>query len=131
MAGPDLAPLRPVLTLAALGKMAVLARVANVCYCLAYGAEFLVPGILSRAMWRRFRLGVLVLGMPAAIVLENYWIAGEIYPDVPQQAAAHLAGGANPMRTPAMASNINFPAPWPSLVFWAPAAGCFSGSPPS
>jgi hypothetical protein len=118
---------RPALTLVALGKMMVLALLANVCYSSAYGAEFFLQGALPRTWWRRFRLGVLVLGMLAAIGLENYWIADEIYPDVRQPAAVQLAGGANAMGTPAMASNMNFPAPLAILGFLGACGGLFLG----
>lgn len=118
---------RPALTLVALGKMMVLALLANVCYSFAYAAEFFLEGALPRALWGRFRLGVLVLGMLAAIVLANYWIADEIYPDMPQPAAAHLAGGANAMGNTATASNMNFPAPLAVLGFLGACGGLFLG----
>ena len=86
---------RPALTAVVLGQLMVLALLANVCYCFAYGAEFFLQGVLPRSWWRHFRLGVLVLGMLAAVVLENYWIADEIYPQMPPQAAVHLAWGLN------------------------------------
>jgi hypothetical protein len=84
---------RPALTAGALGKLMVLALLANVCYCFAYGAEFFLQGVLPRAWWRRFRLGVLLLGMLTAVVFENYWIADEIYPEMPAETAVHLAWG--------------------------------------
>jgi hypothetical protein len=118
---------RPALTLVALGRMMVLALLANVAYSFAYGAEFFFEGIWPRAWRRRFRSGVLVLGMLGALVLENYWIADEIYPDVPPQAAVHLAGAASAMGTPALASNMNFPAPLAILGFLGACGGLFFG----
>jgi hypothetical protein len=118
---------RSALTLVALGKMMVLAGLANVCYWFAYGTEFFIQGVLPRALWRRFRFGVLVLGMLAAMVLENYWIADEIYPDMPPPAAVHLGEGANAMGTPARASNMNFPAPLAILGFLGACGGLFLG----
>jgi hypothetical protein len=37
--------------------------------------------------------------MLVAVVLENYWIADEIYLDLPPEAAVHLAGGAKAVGT--------------------------------
>jgi hypothetical protein len=106
--------------------MVLLALLANVCFCLAYGAEFFLQGVWPPALWRRFRLGVLVLGMLVAVGLENYWIADEIYPDMPQ-AAVRLAGGANAIGTRATASNMNFPAPLAILGFLGACGGLFLG----
>lgn len=73
---------RPALTLDALGKMLVLALLANVCYCAAYVVEAGIQAISSDIARRRFRWAVWILGMLLALLIENYWIADEIYPDV-------------------------------------------------
>ena len=58
---------RPALTLEALGKMAVLAFLANVCYCAAYLVEFFVQSLPSDRGRRRFRLGSLDSGDAAGV----------------------------------------------------------------
>ena len=45
--------------------------------------------------WRNKRWVLWTLGMLLTVLFENYWIADEIYPDMPPRAAVHLAGGAN------------------------------------
>lgn len=63
-------------------RMAVLALLANVCYCAAYFVD--VP-LLSSAVgsaWFKWRWILWSAGMVLAILLENYWIADEIYPFV-------------------------------------------------
>ncbi len=114
---------RPALTFTALGKMAVLALLANVCYSGAYLAEFFMQPLLPPALWRRFRQALWVVGVLLAIVLENYWIADEIYPDVTQGAAA-LVGNANVVGG-GIASNMNFPAPLAVLGFLSAFGGLF------
>jgi hypothetical protein len=79
---------RPALTLEVLGKMLVLALLANLCYCAGYVAEMFMQPVLPRASWRRVRQVVWVAGMLLALLLENYWIADEIYPDMTPGAAA-------------------------------------------
>lgn len=113
---------RPALNLVALGKMIVLAIVANVCYCAAYGAEFFVQGLLRQSLWRRCRWTIWVFGMLLALLMENYWIADEIYPDV-QQGASGLVGAASSTGGTAIASNMNFPAPLAVLGFLAACGG--------
>jgi hypothetical protein len=112
---------RPALNLVALGKMLVLALLANVCYCAAYVAEFFMQAVLPTSFWRRLRWSLWVLGMLIALVLENYWIADEIYPDVAQNAAVVVSGGTNVM----IASNMNFPAPLAILGFLSACCGFF------
>ena len=107
---------RPALNLVTLGKMLVLALLANVCYCAAYIAEFLMQGALPVSFWRRIRWTVWFLGMLFALLVENYWIADEIYPDVAQSAIV-LGGGTNVMVGSGMASNMNFPAALAVLGF--------------
>ena len=61
--------------------MTILGLLANLCYCAAYVAEFFIQGALPAKFWRRARYAVWVAGMLLAIVITNYWIADEIYPD--------------------------------------------------
>ncbi len=100
----------PAMNLVALGKMAVLALLANLCYCAGYAMEGFIQPLVEQAYWRRLRWVVWVAGMLFAILLANYWIADEIYPDISPDAAAivgtkGISGGVE------MASNMNFPAP--------------------
>jgi hypothetical protein len=62
--------------------LVVLALLANLCYCAAYLVEIPLAASTMRAVWARKRWVLLLLGMVVALVLENYWIADEIYPDV-------------------------------------------------
>jgi hypothetical protein len=73
---------RAALTLHSLLLLAILALIANVCYCAAYLVD--VPMQLSslNTVWRRRRLGLWLMGTLFAILVENYWIADEIYPSV-------------------------------------------------
>jgi len=63
--------------LLALGFLALL---ANICYSAAYLAEFSLPEL--SATWTQRRWGLWLAGTLFAILIENYWIADEIYPDV-------------------------------------------------
>ena len=71
---------RPAFTFPAGLAMGVLALLANVCYSAAYVAE--IPLMSTSATWAKRRWGLWLAGMLFAILLENYWIADEIYPDV-------------------------------------------------
>jgi hypothetical protein len=66
----------------ALPPMAFLALVANVCYSLAYLVDIPMQQSSLATVWRNRRWGLWVAGTVFAIVLANYWIADEIYPDV-------------------------------------------------
>jgi hypothetical protein len=73
---------RPAMTAFHLMQFAVLGVLANVCYCAAYLVD--VP-LLQAGVgegWKRGRWGLWTVGMLFAILLENYWIADEIYPFV-------------------------------------------------
>lgn len=113
---------RPALNLVSLGKLMVLGLLANVCYCSSYAADLLLQGLVPQRLWRSFRWGVFAAGMLLALLLENYWIADEIYPDV-QQTATQLGTAAG------FASNMNFPAPLAVLGFLSLCGGvvaCFA-----
>ena len=53
---------------------------ANLCYSAVYLAE--IPLLESSTKWAKRRWGLWLAGMLFAILIENYWIADEIYPDV-------------------------------------------------
>jgi len=116
---------RPALNLVALGKMLVLALLANICYCAGYVAELFMQPVVPQAYRRRVRWAVWVIGILLAILLENYWIADEIYPDVHQDAAILAAGGKAMGGGVTMASNMNFPAPLAVVGFLAACGGLF------
>jgi hypothetical protein len=113
---------RTALTLPALGAMIVLALLANLCYCAAYLPDLSIQHLLPAASWQRSRWALWLLGTLFAILLENYWIADEIYPD---------AGPAAPNFSPQInavthiASNMNFPAPLAVIGFLAASTGLF------
>ena len=108
---------RPALNLRDLGAFAVLGLLANLCYCAAYPADLLMRRVLPPSSWRRFRQILWVLGTLLAMLLENYWIADEIYPDVSSHAARIAPATGN---TPThLASNMNFPAPLAVVGFLA------------
>ena len=112
---------RAALNWADLGRMTVLGLLANVCYCAAYVAEFFIQGALPAQFWRRARYAVWIAGMLLAIVITNYWIADEIYPDFSGASGlsaviAHSGG---------QGSNLNFPAPLAVVGFLAACGGLF------
>ena len=59
----------------------VLGLIANICYCAAYLVD--IPLQLSPVggPWKKLRWLLWLIGTLLAIVLANYWIADEIYPD--------------------------------------------------
>lgn len=62
--------------------LTILAFLANVCYCAAYLVD--IPLQLTFTTWRKYRWTLLLTGTLFALLLENYWIADEIYPFVPK-----------------------------------------------
>jgi hypothetical protein len=111
---------RPALNLADFGKMVVLALMANACYCAAYLAEFFIQPLLPPIFWKRFRIGLWILGMLFAMLIENYWIADEIYPDFQEGATLMI-----PQAPSIAGSNMNFPAPLALVGFLGAAGGLF------
>jgi hypothetical protein len=73
---------RPAFAWWALPPMAFLALVANVCYSGAYLVDIPMQQSALASIWKKRRWGLWVAGTVFAIVLANYWIADEIYPDV-------------------------------------------------
>ena len=73
---------RPAFTLPSFFAIAVLALLANVCYCPAYLVDMAMQSSPLAALWNRRRWLLFLAGMLFAILLENYWIADEIYPYV-------------------------------------------------
>jgi len=114
---------RPALNWLALGKMLVLAVLANLCYCAGYVAELFMQPLFSPASRHRLRWVLWTVGMLAAALLANYWIADEIYPDVRPESV--ISAGASPMGNASAASNMNFPAPLAVVGFLAACIGLF------
>lgn len=115
---------RPAFTFDALGKMLVLALLANVCYCAAYVPDLLIQTASSDIARRRFRWAAWILGMVLALLVENYWIADEIYPDVNQNQGAVMPSSGEVFRGGVLsASNMNFPAPVAVMGFLAACIG--------
>jgi len=108
---------RPAMNLVALGKMMVLALLANLCYCVGYAMEGFIQPLVEQRYWRRVRWVVWVVGMLFAVLLTNYWIADEIYPDVNPDAAAIVGVQGATGSVTTMASNMNFPAPLAVIGF--------------
>jgi hypothetical protein len=71
---------RGALTPRHLFALAVLALCANACYCAAYFIDLPMQAESTQRSWRRHRWMLFGAGMLLAILLENYWIADEIYP---------------------------------------------------
>ena len=118
---------RPAFTLEALGKMLVLALLANLCYSAAYPVDWLIQTVSWDIARRRLRWSVWIAGMLLALLIENYWIADEIYPDVHGKQGARMLGAGEMFRggvTPA--SNMNFPAPLAVMGFLAASLGLFA-----
>jgi hypothetical protein len=73
---------RPAMTLTAAFQLALFALLANLCYCTAYIGEVFVRFLAEKTGWSRWRSVLWVTGTVLAVLLENYWIADEIYPFV-------------------------------------------------
>ncbi|GAC1663232.1 MAG: hypothetical protein PVS2B2_21700 [Candidatus Acidiferrum sp.] len=69
------------LTLSTLPPLGILALLANVCYCAAYLVDIPLQQSSFDSLWKRRRWILWLLGTLFAILLANYWIADEIYPD--------------------------------------------------
>lgn len=74
---------RPAFTLTSLLPLSILALLANVCYCAAYLVDIPMQFSALGANWRQRRWVLWLLGTLLAFLVENYWIADEIYPSLP------------------------------------------------
>lgn len=72
----------PATTWGNLGRLAVLAVIANLCYSTAYLVEVAMGSGCRENDWLVGRKIVFVAGLLLAVIVENYWIADEIYPFV-------------------------------------------------
>jgi hypothetical protein len=72
---------RPAFTLSTLLPLTVLALIANACYCAAYLVDIPIQLSAFSAVWKRYRWLLWLAGSLFALLLANYWIADEIYPD--------------------------------------------------
>jgi hypothetical protein len=115
---------RAALTPGPLEAFIVLALAANLCYSAGYLADFFMQGLLPSQHWHRLRQLLWVVGMLFAILLENYWIADEIY-NYSTQPPPAIIQGANHMSAAHLATNMNFPAPLAAIGFLAACAGFF------
>jgi hypothetical protein len=73
---------RPMFELHSLLLLAILALIANACYCAAYLVDIPMQCSALDTIWRHWRWTLWGAGMLFAILLANYWIADEIYPFV-------------------------------------------------
>jgi len=71
---------RGAFTLSNVAALAVLALLANLCYCAAYLVDIPLQYSPLRALWRERRRVLWLLGAILAAALTWYWIADEIYP---------------------------------------------------
>jgi hypothetical protein len=74
---------QPAFTLQSVPPLAVLAALANLCYCAVYVVEFMVDQSASDGLWRHWRGTLWFAGTLLALLFEYYWIVDEIYPAVP------------------------------------------------
>jgi hypothetical protein len=73
---------RPALTLHSLFLLSILALMANACYCAAYLVDIPMQISTLSITWKRNRWILWLVGTLFALLIANYWIADEIYPDV-------------------------------------------------
>jgi hypothetical protein len=73
---------RPMIEFHSLLLLAILALLANACYCAAYVVDLPMQCSTFNNLWRRRRWTLWLAGMLLAILMTNYWIADEIYPFV-------------------------------------------------
>jgi hypothetical protein len=74
---------RSAFTWSSLFALAVLALLANLCYCAAYIVDLPLQFSSFRNLWWRWRWTLFLVGTLFAILFANYWIADEIYSFVP------------------------------------------------
>ena len=73
---------RPAFKLEPLFLLIILALIANAFYSAAYLVDIPLQYTAEKRTRNRFRWGLFILGTVFAVLLENYWIADEIYPFV-------------------------------------------------
>lgn len=73
---------RPALAWSSFPPLAVLALLANICYCAAYAVDVPLQHSSLGPVWRRWRWILWLMGTLFAIVLASYWINDEIYPSI-------------------------------------------------
>ena len=73
---------RPALTLGNLGRVVILAGIANLCYTTAYLVDLPLQGAFPDSSRRAWRFPLWLLGTLLALVIAQYWIGDEIYPFV-------------------------------------------------
>ena len=73
---------RPMIEVHSLLLVAILALLANACYCAAYLVDIPMQCSALSALWKRRRWVLWTVGTLLAILLANYWIVDEIYPFV-------------------------------------------------
>ena len=71
---------QPAFALRSIPPLAVLAALANLCYCAVYVVEL---ALQPSATWRKWRWSLWAAGTLLALLIECYWILDEIYPAVP------------------------------------------------
>lgn len=72
---------RPAFKFSTLPPVLGLGLIANVCYCAAYLVDIPMQASSLASAWKHRRWILWLIGTLFAIVLANYWIADEIYPD--------------------------------------------------
>lgn len=114
---------RPAMTLSSFLAFAGLGLLANLLYCAAYLGDAFMQSVVAPALLARFRWALWLFGTLFAVLLENYWIADEIYPSVPNNMPNFFSE--MDRMSPVIASNINFPAPIAVLAFLGAGGGLF------
>ena len=73
---------RPMIEVHSLLLLAILALLANACYCVAYLVDIPMQCSAFNDLWKRRRWVLWLAGTLLAILFANYWIVDEIYPFV-------------------------------------------------
>ena len=74
---------RSALTVNSIAFLFLLAVMANVAYCVAYLVDFFVQASAFRAMWRRFRWVLFLIGLAFAGILTRFFALGFFAPPGP------------------------------------------------
>ncbi|HKN77422.1 MAG TPA: hypothetical protein VJW94_19750 [Candidatus Acidoferrum sp.] len=72
---------RPAFTLHSLFLLTILGLMANACYCAAYLVDIPMQLSTFSTAWKHHRWILWLVGTLFALLIANYWIADEIYPD--------------------------------------------------